>query len=823
MPGLLTYTTDLKSLKFGVPPVSDRPGGGNSGQPYIVDPIPGQNEPIPDSDLAAPDFLLRGGINSAADATDDVLRLGKYFFNFKNVNGALFVAKQNELSAIAVQTQATGNGTGLGLNEGVYTPLSTLAQAGIGFLGGHVDKQGINPFRGVTTYSDVSQIVIGASNGDGNRLVNLYNTQVPNQGNDFSLENPTTLYSYYGGPNSILGLGNTNIRFATDNKGAPISTGITTSNYQAGLRENPTDLFVIKGLVSGNSIDNKYRNQTGETINSVLTKDDGISWRETLINPYATGVKGTLAKKEYVPRNFNTANPTDLFVYPTGDDATSMYMFTTGEFVNSDLTSDDGISWRENLTNPYATGVKGTLATKNYVSQSYQLSNPINQFQLPIGASEKYRLQQGGGISNTSGTTNYTYTSLTGGVLATISGENGITWVNVDQNTTISPNTPGATFINPSVNKDLSDQFLYPTGSTNYSKLLNTNVDSGSLSSSNGKTWELQGIETSVYKPNTLDSNNRIKDNNTEVLTHQQINNLSKRTSTNKPNPGSEIVNFQQTVSSIAPNYKNKEIIIDNDSGDNRNSYRSPGLKSSEGKIIDKVNAQPIYRSSDAEVNNSIDRFVEDLIPFRIGAINPQGETVTDYGFEKDYIHFRAYIDNFNDSYTGNWNSTKYMGRGEKLYSYDGFDRTINLGFTVAAQSRDELLEQYKKLNFLVSNLAPEYTNAGYMNGPLVTLTMGGWCYELPGFIEGITLDVPEESPWETGVDNNIATLPHIVKVSGFTFKPIHDFKPQKQQNTFDTDTQHGKLTNYGTEDYVSIRSRYGVSMENNLVNSKPQ
>ena len=34
--GLINLQTDLKSLKFG----KDRPGGGNSGQPFIQTPIP---------------------------------------------------------------------------------------------------------------------------------------------------------------------------------------------------------------------------------------------------------------------------------------------------------------------------------------------------------------------------------------------------------------------------------------------------------------------------------------------------------------------------------------------------------------------------------------------------------------------------------------------------------------------------------------------------------------------------------------------------------------------------------------------------------------
>ena len=78
------------------------------------------------------------------------------------------------------------------------------------------------------------------------------------------------------------------------------------------------------------------------------------------------------------------------------------------------------------------------------------------------------------------------------------------------------------------------------------------------------------------------------------------------------------------------------------------------------------------------------------------------------------------------------------------------------------------------------------------MGGPLVQLTMGGWCYELPGFISSMTLDVPQESPWEIGIndegkiDPTVKQLPHIVRVSGFSFTPIHKFRPQKQKLTFD-------------------------------------
>ena len=466
---------------------------------------------------------------------------------------------------------------------------------------------------------------------------------------------------------------------------------------------NPTDLFVIPGLSSGNDIVNKYRNQTGELINSNLTSDDGISWRENLTNPYATGVKGTLAKKEYVPRNFNTANPTDLFVIPglsSGNDIVNKYRNQTGELINSNLTSDNGISWQETLTNPYATGTKGTLATKTYIPRNFKTSNPIDLFTSPTGSTDYYTLL----------------------------------------------NLPSSSFLD-------------------------------SYSKSDGISWDIKNLNN-VYNPGTLTSNTLIP---TPSLTQEQLTEISLETQENKLNPGSTIVNFQNKITSSSPSYTDLDQVIDNNTGFNRNSYRSPGLKSSEGKVIDRVNAQYIYRSTSPTTSNSEDGsfMVDDLIPFRIGALDVNS-TPQFNEFEKDYIHFRAYIDSFSDNYTGEWNSTKYMGRGEKFYNYTGFERSISLAFTVAAQSKPELVRQYQKLNFLVSNLAPTYTTEGYMSGPLVELTLGDWCFNLKGFISSITLDIPEESPWE--IDGIGKRLPHICKVSGFNFTPIEDFRPEKQK-----------------------------------------
>ena len=162
--GLVNLQTNLKSLRFG----NDRVHSGNSGQPYIQSPIPEGEAFV----LPSHDFVLRGGLYAVRDTTEDVIRLGKYFTDLRSPSGLLFTAKQNLLSRTATRTQAS---TGV-LNEGIYTPLSTLAQASVSAFGLHFNKQGLNPIPGtpgsLTTYSNV---VTQFQPNDVNRLVQIFN------------------------------------------------------------------------------------------------------------------------------------------------------------------------------------------------------------------------------------------------------------------------------------------------------------------------------------------------------------------------------------------------------------------------------------------------------------------------------------------------------------------------------------------------------------------------------------------------------------------------------------------------------------------------
>ena len=145
-------------------------------------------------------------------------------------------------------------------------------------------------------------------------------------------------------------------------------------------------------------------------------------------------------------------------------------------------------------------------------------------------------------------------------------------------------------------------------------------------------------------------------------------------------------------------------------------------------------------------------------------------------------MNFRSYIDSFSDSYGADWKSQQYMGRGEKFYKYQSFNRDISLSFTIVAQSQAELYGMYKKLNYLASSLAPKYTSGGYMAGNLSKLTVGNYVFEQTGFISSLTYDIPTESTWEIDYgsgDKLMDELPLMIKVTGLKFTPIHNFRPE--------------------------------------------
>ena len=194
----------------------------------------------------------------------------------------------------------------------------------------------------------------------------------------------------------------------------------------------------------------------------------------------------------------------------------------------------------------------------------------------------------------------------------------------------------------------------------------------------------------------------------------------------------------------------------------------------------DKINATGVTDNTDL-LDKASAEYSRDLIKFRFRVITPNS---------KKYLHFRAYLDSFQDNYNGQWNPVKYIGRGENFYVYSGFERKISLSFKIAASTRQEMGPLYDKITYLASTTAPTYaTNGQFMRGTLTELTVGDYVYNLPGFISTVTYTWEQDYPWDIALENvegngkrgrdfHARELPMVLNCS-IEFVPIHKFTPQ--------------------------------------------
>jgi hypothetical protein len=178
---LLNLKTDLKSLKYG----KDRPGGGDSGQPYIQSDINSNPQTVRVND----DGRIRGGARGAENAsTTDLLRI-KRFINSKP-KGNLFLTNQIGLQfsnpRLETRKISLGNGTGiLGfINRAVnaissnFGPtriynlgINTLAQVPVTAYGIHFNRHGLLPAQDDNT--KYFAVVTNNNENGNNRLESL--------------------------------------------------------------------------------------------------------------------------------------------------------------------------------------------------------------------------------------------------------------------------------------------------------------------------------------------------------------------------------------------------------------------------------------------------------------------------------------------------------------------------------------------------------------------------------------------------------------------------------------------------------------------------
>jgi len=715
--------TALKSLKFG----KDRPGGGDSGQPYIQDPI--LDNPLPESK----DFLLRGGLNAPINAAEDVVRLTKYMFDLKSPSGLLFIAKQNLLSRTAPKTQtSTGIAyAGGAINGGIYTPLSTLAQAGVGFLGAHLNKQGIDPTGlipglSIKNYGDV---VKSSQPSEDNRLVNLslYSTTLDgigiNQGQD--------VLTYGGGPGSILGIGKTHIRYADQRTGVnnPLSSTDKQYFYKGGLVRPNSDIIIYNDKVTYGLGASKKEGLNDSQIG--ITEDGNYDPSTATGNPYNyTLPYSTLSKNSL---GLTLSGSGGYRIGPVRPKTIVDYNNLLGASKKEGLTEFElGISENGTFNTLYNPDITYSTLSKNSIgltlsgSGAYQTSR-LTALQSHYPNSESYP----------------TYVSPIETELEKINREL-TSKPKFDLNTyTFEPTRSGSVIPLPKYSSSPSLK-IDPNADEKGKTLFDTDI-AERLGISNE-----EGYLANLNKNGGVNSEGATSFHNPYRVGGRGISNDFRQVNRKKRGFTDEYTSYDH----VAP---------------------------PEGQFVDYAGENTIdniyYNSSSKRTSNPLNLPGDntDIIPFRITIVNPESPSNS---FEA--LNFRAYIDTFSDSYTPEWKSQTYMGRAEKQYKYNSFGRSISLGFTIVADNATNLTTMYNQLNTLAASLAPTYTSQGYMAGNLHRLTIGNYIYEQWGIIEGFTYEVSDQTPYSIKEGSQ---LPLYIKVNSIRFTPIHNFRPEMLWN----------------------------------------
>jgi len=706
--------TQLKSLKFG----KDQPGGGDSNQPFIKKSI--------EQDSKNPafynDFVLRGGIEAPLSAAEDVARLTKYFFNFNNPSGFLFTAKQNILSRSGTKTEASRGAAylGGGLNEGAYTPLSTLAEAGVGFLGIHLNKQGIDPTGlipslSIKNYQDAikQNQLIGPFIPENNRLTQLTRLISSSRSeNNFSfvkgygLNVGNSVVSYTGGPDSVVGVGTTYVKFATDNADVPLKT---LTPKPAGYLIQNRDYYIPTGSVykPGQPLvknPDKYLGDEFTDPTPLIPRQDlndylvGKTYKSIQANAkWRVPVFATLAYNAFITK------PNEDVIYnelvKEGRDSYEIDQFLSVYKEPNSLIPRTDLSTYLTKQDPETSTFK---IGQSDIVYSSSISQKLKDFGRQLITFPQYNLEvkHNTGVDPTKKYLGF-YSSFN-----TLKVDSGI--ANKDEDKW----------------KDLQSKPI-----EGYLANLNKNA---------GDYEEADGIKT---------LNNPYRVGGRGISFDFRLVDRKKRGFKDYPTPYDYITTEGSDYSKDEP-YKPLDRIYYNSSGSKRLSN---------------------------PINNG-----DDIIKFRITIVNP-----TSPANSSDTLNFRAYIDDFSDSYAADWGSQTYMGRGEKFYKYNNFTRDISLGFTIVADNSSNLNIMYDQLNKLAASIAPTYTNEGYMAGNLHRLTIGDYLYEQWGIMGGFTYEIIEDSPWDITEGKQV---PMYIKVSGIKFTPIHNFRPEynwKENNKY--------------------------------------
>jgi len=147
-------------------------------------------------------------------------------------------------------------------------------------------------------------------------------------------------------------------------------------------------------------------------------------------------------------------------------------------------------------------------------------------------------------------------------------------------------------------------------------------------------------------------------------------------------------------------------------------------------------------------------------------------------------IQFRAFISGLSDTFSPSWSPTKYIGRPDDVYTYEGTKRALSFNLLVPLFSVHEIETVYTKLDKLVQLQSPKISDSGQMSGQIISLKIGMWFANnvsegLPVIMTSLSYTIDDEYPWDI-----IKEIPMVVNIS-LGFDVIDNYSPSSTKKHF--------------------------------------
>ena len=173
-----------------------------------------------------------------------------------------------------------------------------------------------------------------------------------------------------------------------------------------------------------------------------------------------------------------------------------------------------------------------------------------------------------------------------------------------------------------------------------------------------------------------------------------------------------------------------------------------------------------------------------------------------------DIIVFRAILTTLEDSFSASWDESRMIGRADPNYYYTGFGRSLQLGFTVYATSRDEVKPIWRKLNALAGYTAPIYgKNTIAPTAPWMRMTVGDLFIQQPILVDSVSYSLQDaDTQWEINVEEDPQMKQVPIKISvTMGLKLITDYLPENGGQFYtlsDRNDEFGSFT--GNDNWLS-------------------